>query len=137
MRAATTIVLASLSVCAHLLANPIRGSEEYDTEVKNTNKTNHTTETPLEPTKLPEIRHACDTVPRADVGVGPCLYYCDYVEHNDTWLYGYYPDGLPCWAEDRSDAKPAGVPGICFEGICYPHDHDNMTLFYNSSREED
>ncbi|XP_049273792.1 uncharacterized protein LOC119399744 isoform X2 [Rhipicephalus sanguineus] len=105
MRAATTIVLASLSVCAHLLANPIRGSEEYDTEVKNTNKTNHTTETPLEPTKLPEIRHACDTVPRA--------------------------------AEDRSDAKPAGVPGICFEGICYPHDHDNMTLFYNSSREED
>ncbi|KAK8777503.1 hypothetical protein V5799_029152 [Amblyomma americanum] len=69
------------------------------------------------------IAHGCQDLERKQAGVLDCSYYCEYIETNNTWLYGHYkPDGLDCWADDE-------VSGRCQDGVCYPDDHDTVTHF--------
>ncbi|KAL1443343.1 hypothetical protein MTO96_046002 [Rhipicephalus appendiculatus] len=60
-------------------------------------------------------------------GIKDCAYYCDYVRHNNTWLYGYYINGIYCWADDGDDENKTRILGLCLNGTCHPTDHDDVT----------
>ncbi|KAL3188777.1 hypothetical protein MRX96_022276 [Rhipicephalus microplus] len=77
-------------------------------------------------TEEPSIAHGCPTIPKHQAGIEDCLYYCRYLSHNNTWLYGYYENGIYCWADDDGENKTRLI-GYCLDGICYPTDHDAVT----------
>ncbi|XP_065310988.1 uncharacterized protein [Dermacentor albipictus] len=114
-------ILFIVAFSGHLLLNaaPAGEGEKIEKGEITTQSTGHVTQEP-------EIAHGCPNAPRLQAGVGECSYYCKYVEKNNTWLYGYYPDGLYCWADDDGEDKQR-LLGLCWHGVCYPLDHDNVT----------
>uniref|UniRef100_A0A224Y450 Basic tail secreted protein n=1 Tax=Rhipicephalus zambeziensis TaxID=60191 RepID=A0A224Y450_9ACAR len=91
-------------------------SEEDGVTVQSTNAT----------TEEPHIAHGCPTVDKVQREIKDCSYYCRYVPENNTWLYGFYSNGIYCWADDDGDGKER-LPGLCLDGICYPLEHENVT----------
>ncbi|KAL1476930.1 hypothetical protein MTO96_036139 [Rhipicephalus appendiculatus] len=91
-------------------------SEQEGVTVSSTNAT----------TEEPHIAHGCPTVDKVTAGILDCSYYCTYVPENNTWLYGFYKNGIYCWADDDGDGKER-LPGLCLDGICYPLEHENVT----------
>ncbi|XP_037523677.1 uncharacterized protein LOC119400812 [Rhipicephalus sanguineus] len=128
MRAVVVIVFATLSVCCYTLANPVPQNKDAVTENEKQEKGVQLAKSPAtaNDTHPHDIAHGCEDAKRAEVGLAGCIYYCKYVSQNNTWLYGHYiPYGIDCWADDvDSETDKDGVPGRCYNGLCYPDDHD-------------
>ncbi|XP_037286636.2 uncharacterized protein LOC119179621 [Rhipicephalus microplus] len=70
----------------------------------------------------PNVAHGCPTVYPQEAGIRDCSYYCKYVPENKTWLYGFFTDGIYCWADDYQQ-----IIGLCYQGHCHPLGHPNIT----------
>uniref|UniRef100_A0A131YWE5 Basic tail secreted protein n=1 Tax=Rhipicephalus appendiculatus TaxID=34631 RepID=A0A131YWE5_RHIAP len=134
------MLLLSIIKLSHSEQNVTNTSETIDGEIvsswdsanrttfneENSEAGGNTTQSATSTTEEPHIAHGCDTVKPQQAGVKDCSYYCKYVPENNTWLYGFYNDGIYCWADDDHDDKDR-ILGLCYHGICYPLDHDNVT----------
>uniref|UniRef100_A0A224Y1P9 Basic tail secreted protein n=1 Tax=Rhipicephalus zambeziensis TaxID=60191 RepID=A0A224Y1P9_9ACAR len=105
---------------------PATSIEETSVEEENSEQEGVTVQSTNATTEEPHIAHGCPTAEPLQVGIKDCSYYCRYVPENNTWLYGFYRDGIYCWADDADDDKE-GLPGLCLDGICYPLEHENVT----------
>nr|AST14851.1 evasin [Rhipicephalus microplus] len=113
------LLSASIQISLSVQNDTLVGSEKQETDEVTTQLTSSTSEEP-------RIEHGCETVKRVQAGVRDCSYYCKYIRENNTWLYGFYEDGIYCWADDGDETKDR-IVGLCYKGTCYPTDHDNVT----------